>query len=259
MFRKLYGGSTLENVAIVTNVWNGGFQDIDEACERELRDSFFKPALDGGAQMVRHRDTVESAHDIIRRVLKNNPTSLQIERELVIGREDIANTTAGKAVIQGLNEQIKRHQAELEKVREEIERALRMKDEGTRGELEEEARRLEERMVKIAKDEKGMSAGYVAEKARIEAVTKKGWEARKMVRDEANHAHNLRDETDVADRARSNRQVKRPQDLAPTYRDTPPSTRETGLPSFPQPHHYPPLPAPSTSSPQSTSHLASYV
>ena len=188
------------NVVIVTNVWNNGSRDINEAYERELRDNFFKPALDGGAQMVRHCDTVESAHGIIRRILKNDPTSFQIERELVIGREDIVNTTAGKAMIQELNEQIKRHQAELEKVREEMERALRTKDEETKRELEEEARRLEERMAEIAKDEEGMSAGYVAEKARIEAVIRKGWEARKIVRDEANHAHNLRDETNVADR-----------------------------------------------------------
>ena len=54
-----------------------------EARQRELTTNFFNLALDRGAQLVRHHYTTESAHDIIRCIIKNRPTAIQIRRELV--------------------------------------------------------------------------------------------------------------------------------------------------------------------------------
>ncbi|TEB23749.1 hypothetical protein FA13DRAFT_1756971 [Coprinellus micaceus] len=78
-FRSLCGEQTLRNVVIA------------EERERELsiKDDFFKPALDKGAQMMRHYNTPESAQKIVRHLLKNNPMALQIQREIVDEHRDV--------------------------------------------------------------------------------------------------------------------------------------------------------------------------
>ena len=117
MFRKICGETTLRNVIVVTNMWEDGSRDVSEARERELRDNFFKPAIDKGAQMARHNNTPQSAHDIIRTIIRStkryHPVALRIQYELVDKPRDIADTTAGKAINRELNEQTRR-----ERVRE---------------------------------------------------------------------------------------------------------------------------------------------
>ena len=172
MFRELCGDTTLKNVVLVTNMWSEVSLDIGEARENELSSEFFKSVLDNGAQMARHHDTIQSAHDIIRRIMENHPAVLQIQRELVDERKDIVDTAAGEAVNKELNEQIRRHRTELEDLQKEMAQALEKKDEQIRRELEEDRRKTEERVEKIRKDSEGMAAKYAAEKEKMEAKVK---------------------------------------------------------------------------------------
>ena len=160
MFRELCGDSALANVILVTNMWSEVSSEIGESRENELSSRFFKPVVDKGAQMVRHHNTAQSAHDVIRLIMKNRPVVLRIQRELVVEHKDIGNTSAGQAVNKELNEQMKRHQAEMKAVQEEMEQALKEKDEETRRELEEERRRLQGRMENIKRDKEGLAAGH---------------------------------------------------------------------------------------------------
>ena len=267
MFRKLCGDPALKNVVLVTNMWKEDARNVNEAREKELSTKFFRPALDKDAQMVRHNNTSQSAHDIIRRIAANHPTALQIQRELVRQRKDIVNTVVGKTIVQELNEQIRRHQAELREVREETKQALKENGEQTRQELEEEARRLQERMEAVTKKSRGMSTSYVAEKRRMEAKlegTRRG--VQKRERDEANHTHRPQAETNVsaADRVRPEHQMKRPHDLTgilpkipadePPHHATPQHTRgaklvshrKQSLSSIPRRTFDPRIPSPST-------------
>ena len=78
IFRELCGASTLKNVVIVTNMWGAVTLEAGAARERGLAsdEAFFKPALDKGAQMMRHDHTVDSAQTIIRYFLDNSPVVL---------------------------------------------------------------------------------------------------------------------------------------------------------------------------------------
>ena len=67
---------------------------------------------------------------------------------------------------------MRRHQAELKVVQEEMVQALKGKDEEARQELEEERRKLQEQMEKVKKDSEGMALNYATEKARMEAKMK---------------------------------------------------------------------------------------
>ena len=168
MFRELCGESTLKNVALVTNMWGEVAQEDGEEREEELTTNFFKQVLDKGAQLARHHNTVQSAHDIIRRVMKNRPAALQIQRELVDEGKDIINTAAGEVINKELNERIRRHQVELEAVKEEMEQAMKDKDEETRRELEEETRKLQEHIDRTRVDLVTMTSRYDEEKRKAD-------------------------------------------------------------------------------------------
>ena len=168
MFRELCGDTTLKNVIIVTNMWGGVPRNISESREHELSSNFFKSALEKGAQMVRHDNTTQSAHDIIQKIMANRPAVLQIQRELVDEDKDIIDTMAGLAINRELDKQARRHRDELEKVRKAMLRALERKDEETRKELEEETGKLQKRIEKIEKDSREMASNYATEKKRME-------------------------------------------------------------------------------------------
>ena len=167
MVRELCGDAALKNIVLVTNMWSEVPPEVGENRERQLSGKFFKPVLDLGAQMARHQNTVQSAHDIIRKMVANDPVVLQIQRELVDEHKDITNTTAGEAVNQELHEQIRRHQTELEGIEEEMEQVLKEKDEQSMRELEEERRKVVEQMERIKKDSERMALKYAAEKERM--------------------------------------------------------------------------------------------
>ena len=131
----------MKNVLLVTNMWGNVSHEVGEARERELASTFLKPALDKGAQMIRHHNTEQSAHDVIRCIMNNHPVVLQVQCRIMDEYKD-----AGEAINAELTEQIKRHKAEVNAMREEITQALREKDEMVRQELEEERRRLQEEM-----------------------------------------------------------------------------------------------------------------
>ena len=83
-FHNLCGDSTLKNVIIVTNMWGDVVRDVGEAREKELITTFFKSFPDKGAQLTRHHNTAQCAHDIIRCIMKNRPNAPQIRRELAL-------------------------------------------------------------------------------------------------------------------------------------------------------------------------------
>lgn len=242
-------------------MWDEVSRDIGEAREKELSRKFFKQALDLGARMVRHHNTIPSAQDIIRRVTRNQPVALLIQRELVDKRKHIVDTTAGKSVNQELNDEFRRRQVELREVRAETIQASRRRDEETKRELEEEAKRLEERMEEITRDLRGMATNYAMEKGKIEARIK-GMEqgAQKGGRDKVN--------VSAADRRRPKQQtrssqnsvgtpVTTPSDDLPHHDTSPPLTGETEWTAL---HQYQPSPTSSpVLSPEMPSLVASYV
>ena len=170
MFRKLCGDNTLQNVVIVTNMWGEVDPQVGEAREAELvrEDIFFKPVLEKGAQMARHKNTTPSAENIIRLVLDNHPLPLRIQTELVTEHKDISETSAGEELNRELNAQIRKHQQEMRVLAEELEQATKDKDEETRNELEFETRRMHEEVERFEKEARRLAANYRREKSEFQ-------------------------------------------------------------------------------------------
>ena len=261
----------MRNAVLVTNMWGEVSLNVGEARERDLSSDFLKPALDEGAQMARHDNTAQSAHDIIRTIIRNaerhHPVALRIQHELVEDPRDIVDTIAGKAISQELTAQIKQHQKHLGEVLEAMVEALKEQDEETMEELEEDQDKLQERMKKIKKDLEGMSANYAAEKGRMEAKMKEvNQGTRGREQGEVSHNHDLQDETDMADRAGSGQQMKRSPDPTSTPTTISPNdparhdalyTSETSVPFNPR-KPLPPSPSPTPSALMPT-YATSYV
>lgn len=170
MFRKLCGDSTLQNVVIVTNMWGEVDPQLGDTREAELKseDIFFKPVLDKGARMARHENTVPSAREIIRLILENHPLPLRIQEELIDEHKDISETGAGEELNRELNAQIRKHQQEMRVLREEMEQAIKDKDEETRRELEIETKRMQREISRFQTDAKRLESDYKQEKERLE-------------------------------------------------------------------------------------------
>lgn len=146
MFHELLGGdATLKNVILVANAWSEVSRDIDEVFEDSFTNTF-KPALDKGAQMACHHNTAQSAHNIIRKIMRNHPVVMsQNQRELADEHEDFIDTVArSEAINLGLDEQIGSNQAELKIPGEEMVQIS--EKEKARQEAEEEIRKVQERI-----------------------------------------------------------------------------------------------------------------
>ncbi|EEB97743.1 hypothetical protein MPER_02872, partial [Moniliophthora perniciosa FA553] len=137
LFRELCGESTLNNVVIATNMWGLVDPAIAEAREIELQNEeiFFKPTIEKGATFVRHLNSVESAHSILRPLVGKQPQALQIQMEMVDQQKDVFQTTAGIELQREVQEQSKRDQLECLAFKEEIPESVRMQEEETRQEI----------------------------------------------------------------------------------------------------------------------------
>jgi len=129
-FRQLCGDDTLKNVSLVTNMWGDVSRELAEDRESQLRTEYFAPAITAGARLVRHSNTKQSAHNILRSLVHNTPKPLQIQREIVDQHLNPMDTAIGRVLHQDLLEQERRHQKEkLEMIREMASATERAKEE----------------------------------------------------------------------------------------------------------------------------------
>jgi len=171
MFQELCGEEAYPNVIIVTNMWGSVTAEDGNAREQELATKviFFKPILDKHAKMLRHDNTKQSAHQIIRSFVDKEPVVLQIQRELGEGM-DITQTAAYKQLDRELSELCARHLKELEALKEEMTDAERTQDEETRVELQEEMHKVEAELEKAQSQASRLASEYQAELRRIEEI-----------------------------------------------------------------------------------------
>lgn len=169
MFRNLCGDSTLQNVVIVTNMWNQIDPYVGNIREQELteKDIFFKPVLDKGANLARHNGTIESGRDILRLLLRRQPRVLQIQSELESGL-DISETAAGRELNREMMEQIGRHQEEMRVLMVEMDEASKVRDTETRRELAQERATLQAEISRIQMDSRNLATIYKEAMAKLE-------------------------------------------------------------------------------------------
>ncbi|KAJ3731661.1 hypothetical protein DFJ43DRAFT_1078436 [Lentinula guzmanii] len=143
MFQQLCGTDAMKNVVIVTNMWGHVDKADGELREAELRTKsiFLEEAIKNGACIIRHDNSANSARKIISELLKNDPVTLQIQREMLDQRMDVIDTAAGAELNRELMEQAKKYQKQLEELKKESDETHK-NDVKAMQELKEEAEEL---------------------------------------------------------------------------------------------------------------------
>lgn len=170
VFRKLCGDQTLQNVAIVTNMWGNVCLETGEARERQLSAMFFKPAIDKGARFLRHVKTVESAHEVIRALLDNNPLALRIQEELVDQHMEFTQTAAGEEIRRGLDKHAEVLEEKIKGLLNELE-DVEKKEQETQRELEEEIAGLRARLEDVRTESMQLEVRYQEQRDQMQSKT----------------------------------------------------------------------------------------
>ena len=160
MFRQLCGSESLKNMTIATNMWSKETVAEQESRERQLREDerFFKPLLDDHAIMVRHDNTLESAHRIIGRMCNNSPLPLAIQRETVDETKALSATSAGIMLRSGLLEPAHGLQVLVEGLQERIKAARAEGDQVKAAELRAELWEMVPRLARLYNELKNLQA-----------------------------------------------------------------------------------------------------
>lgn len=128
--------------------------------------ALFKPAIDRGAQMARHYNTIESAHHILRIVLGFPPELLRIQRELV---------DEGKTLSAAMDLTLEaRFIEELAKVGQQHNAMLRERDELRAREVQAVTAQLSALRVardRLESENRALAEGLEAEKERSRRLT----------------------------------------------------------------------------------------
>lgn len=171
MFRQLCGDGALKNVCIATTNWDRLVsKDEGDMREQQLRDggSFFKPLLDGGAQLVRHDKGITSAQSIVNYLIHKDPTKLLIQEELDDGLA-LEETSSGAVIHEEIIALQKKHAAEMLALKQEMEAAANARHSELLAELEEERRTMEAQRRKMEKDLEDLKTQARSDKAKNEA------------------------------------------------------------------------------------------
>jgi len=167
--KGICGERTLRNVVLMTNMWGNVDPIVGAAREQQLAAEFVKPALDQGARFLRHYNTTESAHDIIREILKNRRTALQVQEELVDEGREFDQTTLGG----GINREVEESTRRLERRVEELQNALataKYREGEIRSRLEAEVVGLVAEIKRLTELSGNMNAGYKEKKAKADKL-----------------------------------------------------------------------------------------
>jgi chromosome segregation ATPase len=169
MFRKLCGEESLKNLVFVTNMWGQVVPEKGAAREQQLKNEHFKVAIEKGAQLRRHSNTRESAHAILRDILKNQPIVLEIQRELVHERKHLGQTGAGVELKREVLEVEERYRREIRALEEDM-RGEMKKSEESRLEFEDEKRKMQTEIQRLRNESTEMESKF--EQARREMDTR---------------------------------------------------------------------------------------
>ncbi|CAE6423728.1 unnamed protein product [Rhizoctonia solani] len=162
MFKELCGTDSLNNVVYVMNMWSEPPTEDEILREDELRysDEFFGAPLAEGAQMARHNNTQEAAHNIIRMILPRAPTVPKISKQLVDEGLTLEETSAGAALGHELENELRRLNDEVRQLREDHVKATRENNERFKRTLEAQERKAQEKHQRLEQEVESLKQGH---------------------------------------------------------------------------------------------------
>jgi polyhydroxyalkanoate synthesis regulator phasin len=143
LYRNICGPQAFENTVIATTMWselrdkNDGYIRVQQRTESP---EFWAEMVDQGARVINHNNTSESAHKILRSLMKRHKVTLQMQRELSDNNGNLYKTTAARQLDEDLGEKLNQLHEQLSNMRAD------------RHQLTEEVNRLKTKLVKVEEE-----------------------------------------------------------------------------------------------------------
>jgi chromosome segregation ATPase len=156
MFKKLCGEKAYQSVILGTIHWSNINPEDGLRREKELieTDEYWGLMYKKGSRVFRYANTRESALSLIGYILKQHMTAtLDIQDEMVNKGHNINETSASHELNTEITRERKRHMAELTAMREQMEEAIKERDEELQQNFKEEIDMLQEKIQKGAKEQ----------------------------------------------------------------------------------------------------------
>lgn len=154
MFKKLCGQNALQNVVLVTTMWEKVKQDEGQQRLDELKSNpdFWGWMIRNGSQVFRHTDNKKSAINILDVFAAENSTKseviLDIQTEMVVDSMSLNETSAGAVLQSSLVEQKSKASEELEDIQAQID-ALEFRDKESQADLRKQREDMNEKLRKL--------------------------------------------------------------------------------------------------------------
>ncbi|KAF8466338.1 hypothetical protein BDZ91DRAFT_168767 [Kalaharituber pfeilii] len=158
VFQALCGDNSLQHVILVTTHWVGVPKATAEAREKELVETYWKDMTERGSEVRRFEGTKSSAIKLISEFLdrKLGETTLQIQREMVEEKKNLADTSAGKVVSKEMLKIKAKYEKDRKELMESMEEALMEKDEEYYSILNDEKKKVIAEIERIRKGEEAI-------------------------------------------------------------------------------------------------------
>lgn len=119
LFRKLCGDAQLSKVCLLTTMWDKVTPQVGSGRETQLQEGFWSSMIARGSSIRRHDRGVESARDVVRSMLDNEPTSIKLQDEMASGKT-LIQTEAGICINEEILKLQEQHKEELNDLKEEM-------------------------------------------------------------------------------------------------------------------------------------------
>jgi hypothetical protein len=175
LFQQLCGTESLANVVLATTMWDSLTTQarLDEALrwEKELRDTprFWGDMIAEESRMMRQNDGFRSALEIVNYILGlKHGAVLTIQKELIDDKKQLNQTRAGEVVQRDILIEKKRHEQELRRLQEAMDKAVKDGNERQANKLAELQTEYEAKLKKSDEDTQKLKANFdqVAEEHR---------------------------------------------------------------------------------------------
>lgn len=162
VFKDLCGPDALEKVVLVTTMWEKlASRDEVEARELQLKtaNDYWGYMVKKGSKIMRHTNDMQSAKKLVDMFLPPDDNlipqvaGLAIQEEMTVQNKSVAETTAGESIRDKIAREEIRFATAVEEYRQEVQEALRERDDQRRSEFQELVTEMESDMERLRRRE----------------------------------------------------------------------------------------------------------
>ncbi|KAF8159692.1 hypothetical protein B0H34DRAFT_674009 [Crassisporium funariophilum] len=124
MFKELCGQNALNNIILVTTMWDEVDEATGAAREKELKENYWRAMIEGKSTTARFEGTRQSALTLLSPLIDraNAQQAVLLQDEMVQYGKELRETSAGQALYSKMEDLVRQRKFVLEQIRKEMKR-----------------------------------------------------------------------------------------------------------------------------------------